>query len=246
MQKSIKANKAAVLAAAVSSLFVSQTATAGDANWAGVHAGIHIAEGWGDSQSVRLDASNFFPAGFVTDRSYRGTLGGFHLGYDWQFGKFVAGVEGDLSFGKLSGSKDVVSPLIGNRVTQSSHELEKFSTVTGRLGYAHNNWLFYGRGGLAWTTLSVSGPLVNTVNGAVINTNLAEEKRMGWTIGAGTEWALAKNVALRAEYNYMNFGSGEVTSFSTPAGGGAVTSSRSDIDIAAHVVKLGATIRFGN
>ncbi len=60
------------------------------------------------------------------------------------------------------------------------------ATVTGRLGYAANNWLLYGKGGVAWADEEASNTTTNA--GVVTDRNSGSETRTGWTIGAGVEW----------------------------------------------------------
>src|SRR5262249_36322721 len=112
--------------------------------------------------------------------SLRGGLVGGTLGYNWQKGAFVYGVEGDLSWANINGSSSGCGPL-----TALPHpcgtSLDALGTFRERLGVAvgpNGNWLLYGTGGLAigrihgWDALT---PAAGTV------------WRAGWTVGAGVE-----------------------------------------------------------
>jgi outer membrane immunogenic protein len=235
--------KYAAVVSAIANITVAGGANAQDAKWGGFHAGIHVGKGWADVTAVRIDATNTFPAGFTTDRTYNGMTGGGHLGYDWNFSNIVIGIEGDHTAGNLNSSLASASPLVAGRTSLTESQLKHISTLTGRLGYAHQDWLLYTRAGVAWTSVSTQGPVVNAAS-TVLNMNELDYSRTGWLVGAGTEWALAKNLALRAEYNYMNFGKGEVTNFSTSATSGVVTTSRLDTELSSHALKLGVTLRF--
>lgn len=64
---------------------------------------------------------------------------------------------------------------------------------------------------------------------------------MGWTAGAGLEWAFAENWSALLEFDYYNFGNKGVT-FSDPNNVSPVTLNvRQDIE----VVKVGLNYRFG-
>lgn len=233
----------AVAAVCASVMAVGAASAQSAAKWGGLHIGAHIGYGWGDFDSVRIDASGTFPTGFQTGRELEGVLGGFHFGYDWQLGNIVVGIEGEYSFSDVSGSSSVASPLIAGRVSHSTTDLEWFGTVTGRVGYAFDSLLVYARAGVAWTSFETGGAVVNAA-GTVLNNNLAEESRTGWTVGAGIEWMFAKNWSLRFEYNYLDFGDGAVTNNSIDARTGVNFPTRSDTSVDLHVAKVGLNLRF--
>lgn len=111
-----------------------------------------------------------------------GVVGGLQAGYLWQSGPLVLGGEVDI---QASAAED----------TFANYKFSNpwFGTLRGRIGYALNNILFYGTGGLALGTLEVSG------FGASESNLLG-----GWTAGAGIEVALTRHVSVRAEYLYTD------------------------------------------
>ena len=140
-------------------------------NWAGFYAGLNAGYEWG---KVSGTAGN--PSGLA---------GGVQAGYNWQNGQFVFGGETDL---QLSGADDTFAPW--------KFSNPWFGTLRGRIGYAMNNILFYGTGGLAY------GDLKGELN------SLTETKtEFGWTLGAGMEVGLAPNWSAKVEYLYMDLGS---------------------------------------
>ncbi|MGV3635061.1 MAG: outer membrane protein [Pseudorhodoplanes sp.] len=119
-----------------------------------------------------------------------GIAGGIQAGYNWQNGIFVFGFEGDLN---LSNSDDTFAPW------QFSNPW--FGTVRGRVGVAAwNNLLFYATGGIAFGGLQ-----------AQLNALEEDRSHLGWTIGAGAEYALTQNWSVKAEYLYMGFSSRSYT-----------------------------------
>ena len=137
-------------------------------NWAGVYAGLNLGYGWGKVTNTGANPS--------------GLLGGGQLGYNWQSGQFVYGVEGDL---QASGADDTFA---GYKFTNPW-----FGTVRGRAGYAFNNILLYGTLGLAF------GDLRGEFGGGVETHTMA-----GWAGGVGGEVGLARNWSVKAEYLYMD------------------------------------------
>jgi outer membrane autotransporter protein len=154
-----------------------------------------------------------------------GGLGGFELGYNYQFAnQIVLGVEGDIAGTNLHGGRTAgaADGLPGPGFSPAFFTIQDrtnwMATVTGRAGYAWNRTLFYVKGGAAFedssTTVScIFGPtatllLFNCRNQALAVTpgfSTANYTRVGWTVGYGTEFDLGKNWSAKAEYDYLSF-----------------------------------------
>jgi outer membrane immunogenic protein len=138
-------------------------------SWAGAYLGANIGYQFGSvTNSGGVDPSGF--------------MGGLQVGYNWQTGQFVYGVDGDIQF---SGSEDTV----GGRKFSNPW----FGTVRGRVGYAMNNVLIYGTGGLAYGEGRLETPIGNE-----------EHSHFGWTLGLGAEVSMARNWSVKAEYLFVN------------------------------------------
>jgi outer membrane immunogenic protein len=139
-----------------------------DCSWAGPYLGGNLGYDWGS-----VGNSSTKPSGFV---------GGAQAGYNWQNGPLVFGVEGDI---EVTGADDTFAPW--------KFSNPWFGTVRGRAGYAFNNILFYGTGGLAFGELRAEtfGLSESHVSG-------------GWTLGFGTEFGLAQNWSAKLEYLYVD------------------------------------------
>jgi outer membrane immunogenic protein len=138
-------------------------------SWAGPYLGGNLGYEWG---SVSNNPTK--PSGFV---------GGAQAGYNWQYsGPWVFGVEGDI---EVTGADDTFAPW--------KFSNPWFGTVRGRAGYAFNNILFYGTGGLAF------GELRGETFGLSESHTTA-----GWTLGAGTEFGIAPNWSAKIEYLYVD------------------------------------------
>ena len=125
-------------------------------------------------------------------------------------------------------------PTTGNAAATLSTKTDFIGTVTGRLGYAvgsSGQGMIYGKGGVAWivnrhsntgsvTTVECAEPVSNLPNPPqclASNTFFTafnwtgKETSVGWTIGAGVEWAMWGNWTIKGEYDYLDFGTKTVT-----------------------------------
>jgi outer membrane immunogenic protein len=196
-------------------------------DWTGFYLGAHAGSGWNSSTFRDPTGAAFAPPGIGVDVAGQGWLGGAQLGYNYQLGAWVFGIEGDLSYTDIRGT--TTSPL----GVEMSNRLNWVGTVTGRLGIAWDRTLVYAKAGAAFGESSYSArvPLVVDFRG--------KDTRTGWTVGAGAEYALWNNWSVKAEYNYIDLGTRTVTA--TPPAGGSIAA---DAKVTEHMIKLGANYRF--
>ncbi len=148
-------------------------------NWTGFYIGINGGGGFGRST---WDTTG----GFNTS----GGLVGGTVGYNWQAGQAVFGLEGDIDWADINGTTNSACPL-GCKTSDNW-----LSTVRGRLGYAADRFMPFITGGAAF------GDIKATTPGFVG----ADNDKAGWTLGAGLEFALAQNWTAKAEYLYVDLG----------------------------------------
>jgi outer membrane immunogenic protein len=148
-------------------------------NWTGFYLGINGGGGWGRSQWDGID--RFDVSG--------GMIGGT-IGYNWQFNRLVLGAEGDIDWSDVKGTTTALCPL------SCSTRNDWLATVRGRLGYAFDRFLPYLTVGIALGDINASRP--GFPGGSITN--------VGWTIGAGVEVGIVRNVSLKAEYLYVDLG----------------------------------------
>ncbi len=195
--------------------------------WTGFYIGLHAGYGWGDSSWVDDPALTGLALG---SHKISGALAGGQIGYNWQTGPWVFGIEADAAWADIKGSH------VDQFLSDLHTKLRAVGTVTGRVGHAWNNHLLYVKGGGAWGSFkyddffTLGGPL----NGASSNS------RWGWTAGAGWEYGFTRNWSVKVEYNYLDFGSDTFT-FNGGIGGVYLQT----IDNHVHVVKGGVNYRFG-
>lgn len=146
-------------------------------NWTGAYVGINGGGAFGGRTGFGARAT--------------GALVGGTLGYNWQSGQAVFGLETDLDWTNIKGTGNSV---LGFPVETKNDYL---GTVRGRLGYAADRALFYVTGGLAYGNVKS-----NTVFGS------ASETKAGWTLGGGLEYAIAGPWTAKVEYLYVDLGRG--------------------------------------
>jgi outer membrane immunogenic protein len=232
-------------------------------NWTGCYLGAQLGGAFADNNINGVLAGFLF---IQKDGATAVTVGG-QAGCDLQFARnWVVGAQIDGAWTNLVGSealKGSSGTPSGGKVDLSGNLIFKtnvIATATGRIGYAVNfdsmAGLFYLKGGAAFAdydSSSFNGALnictlfdstKNTCTGASLNNAIAfnapSANRFGWTIGVGTEWAVADNWSVFGEWDYMNFGTHTVT-FTDANLGSSQTSVKQQI----NVLKLGINYRFG-
>jgi outer membrane immunogenic protein len=166
-------------------------------SWTGFYVGVNGGYGWGDSKWSLL------PAGLNegTHHTDGGTIGG-QIGYNWQIGPWVVGLEAQGNWADFDGSNvSLVAPGFTNRTN-----IDAFGLFTGKVGYAFNNFMVYATGGAA--VQSVDYRYFTTAGGVTAGT--ADETRWGATVGAGFEYAFAPSWSAGLQYNHMFMGNRDV------------------------------------
>jgi opacity protein-like surface antigen len=163
-------------------------------------------------------------------------------GYNQQWGSFVAGVEGDISWRHFSktvataGSPFLTFPF-GTAAFTTTVSTNWLATIRPRIGYAVDKALFYATGGVAIGDVKYSNSYVGLSPlgfGLEFETAAASQTRVGWTVGAGIDYAVTPHWVVSGEYLHVDLGSlstsGLATTGSTPTATFNVsTKLRSDI-----------------
>jgi outer membrane immunogenic protein len=176
-------------------------------SWTGFYAGINGGGAWG--------RSNWSASGSSFDTS-GGVVGGT-VGYNWQAGPTVFGVEGDLDWSGIKGSGTC-----GGLSCETRNDW--LGTFRGRLGYAFNRVMPYVTGGLAVGNIKATSPFGSN-----------DQTRAGWTLGGGIEANIVGPWSAKIEYLYADLGR---TSCSACAVGGT------DANFHTNIVRAGLNYHF--
>ncbi|MFB9267925.1 outer membrane protein [Bradyrhizobium erythrophlei] len=176
-------------------------------DWSGFYIGIN--GGWGSSRNSWDSVAPFLVGPEGSHDATGGTIGG-QVGYRWQAGTWVFGLEAQGNWADLKGSN--TSTLFPGFVNTS--QIDAFGLFTGQIGYAANNALFYLKGGAAVTSNK------NRINAVATNALFAranDDTVWGGTVGVGLEYAFAPNWSVGVEYDHL-FMQDRTVNFTSPAG----------------------------
>ena len=181
-------------------------------DWSGFYVGVMGGYGFSDSAAINGIA--------VSNAGLKGGFAGATLGTNYQIGQFVIGIEDDFA-GSFIGKT-----WSGFGVTVQDQMLA-FGTLTGRVGFAANNVLLYGKGGYTY--------MLNEISATGFGASAWERQfHNGWTVGGGVEWAFAGPWSAKAEYMFAQYLAAPYVFL-----GGATLAA----DV--HTIKAGINYRFG-
>jgi opacity protein-like surface antigen len=214
-------------------------------NWSGLYLGGHVGGALG-----MTDVADPFGVALFGDRVRSpGFIAGGQIGYNYQSGPVVVGIEADMSWDASDGTNTCFA-VSGNTVSSNCRVRPDFyATLTGRLGYAAGRALLYAKGGAAWTHGTVDmffnqnnfGPGFTT---GVFNSSSSFDAT-GWTAGGGIEYALTPAWSAKLEYDYLHFGSRDVATPYVAGNPSGLTAPVTSVAEQVHQVKFGLNYRFG-
>ncbi len=140
--------------------------------WTGFYVGVNAGYGWSNDDFDAIDAADVDDDG--------GFVGGAQVGYNYQIGSFVVGLEGDIQYADFGA--DGTFDLDGDGAfTDDFDSSDWFGTVRARAGVAFGQALIYATGGFAFA-----------------------DDATGWTVGGGLEYAFTNNLSAKIEGLYVN------------------------------------------
>jgi outer membrane immunogenic protein len=195
-------------------------------NWSGLYVGGHVGLSTGNTTGgvPGVPFTN-------TDYDMNGGMWGGHVGYNFQFNRYVLGIEGTFDGTNLNGDTSCL-------VIASCHrEADWIGTIVGRAGFLVTpNTLIYGMGGIAW------GKLDTDVKFFGFNALSGDDVHTGWTAGLGIEQAFTDRISARIEYAHVDLGD-ETTTLHPPGGGGGPPDR---IDAEFDMIRLGVSYKLTN
>jgi outer membrane immunogenic protein len=162
-------------------------------NWSGFYVGANAGVGWSNGGNVTV-ADPKLGAQSISVSSRSGFIGGGQLGYNFQVGQFVYGLETDIQYANI-GSSVNWGPY-GRLGVSTGSSGEYFGTLRARAGYAIDRTLLFLTGGLAYGGLN-SSPVGGNATSNV-----------GYALGGGVEYAFTQNWTAKIEALYINLSNG--------------------------------------
>ncbi len=160
-------------------------------SWTGFYIGGNAGYGWGN-----VNANGFANVGDLD-----GFVGGGQVGYNYQMGQFVVGLEADLQAADLSS---------GNNLGLINVKTDYFGTVRARVGVAFDRFMPYITGGWAYGNVKTSIP--------GIGFSSDRSHTGGYAVGAGLEYAVTNNIIAGVEYLYVDLGEKNILGANTKVG----------------------------
>lgn len=198
------------------------------------------------------------PSIFGNPNVATGPFAGGQIGYNYQAGNIVYGLEAEIAFPEVEGTS-TCSSLSGQFINSNCKVgINAFGALTGRVGLAvgpDGRSLIYGKGGAAWQSGGISLATNDSAAGWYGNPftrGHTDLNRWGWTLGAGAEYALTGNWSVKAEYDYASFGDASIGLLPSAYmdGNGAITENvparQGQISQTTQLFKLGVNYRLGD
>lgn len=208
-------------------------------NWAGLYGGFNAGGATAlNRSSLQVPAAayaenfNLSPDGFV---------GGAQIGYNFQAGNLVYGLEADIQGSTLRDDRTCLFSCSPIQLATFDQKLQWFGTVRGRLGYSLGSTLFYATGGLAYG--DVKTRVQEVAGGGAIDATFSHTKT-GYTVGGGVEspfdflGLFGPNWTSKTEYLYVDLG--RTTDTYTVGGADHVLTTR----VQEHVFRTGLNYHF--
>ena len=202
-------------------------------DWSGFYIGAN--GGWGQSRNCWDFVDPVFGT-FAEGCGERsgGVLGG-QIGYRWQAGQWVFGLEAQGDWADLSHTRN---SLLFPGVLSTRTKTDGIGLFTGQIGYAWNAALLYVRGGAAVTSNRFS--ILDTPTG--IELASASSTRWGGVVGVGFEYGFTPNWSFGVNYDHLFMGDAN-NSFTSPVFVAGVLNNRVSQDV--DMLTLRINYRFG-
>ena len=178
-------------------------------NWSGFYVGGNLGAAWNSGGSI----SDTFGSTFSGSGQTTKFVGGGQVGVNYEFREGVV-VGAEAMFDWLPNTTNTFNAIEGSggpfpgTLASATFNNRWLTTATGKLGYAWDRVLLYGKAGGAW--VGADNPNL-TVGGVPTTLSSSTTNNFGWTAGVGIEWAFAGNWSARAEYDFIGLQNRSIT-----------------------------------
>ena len=198
-------------------------------DWSGFYVGFNGGGGWSHACWTNTATSSGPTVPSVSEGCHdaSGGMVGGQAGYRFQSANWVFGVEGQGDWADLQGSNlsAASASVLGFGVTNQT-KIDAIGLITGQVGYAWNNVLWYVKGGAAVTHSKFTG----FAAGFAIDST--DQARWGGAVGTGVEVGFSPDWSVGVEYDHLFMGT-QSPIFSGPLGLFTRTDSiKQDVDMA--------------
>jgi outer membrane immunogenic protein len=197
---------------------LSGAAVADTQSWSGFYVGVNAGGGWSEIQSTVTPVGATSVSDFTShelNHQINGGIFGMQGGYNWQYNRYVVGIEGGFDGASISGSRhkedqSMLNPGPGGAINgyEAADTINRLASVVGRIGYVGGSGMLYVTGGPAWEKLTrtsmVNAEVAPAVYGVTADTN-TNNTRTGYEMGIGYEWMLTQNLLMHVENSYYHF-----------------------------------------
>ncbi|WP_084804876.1 outer membrane beta-barrel protein [Bradyrhizobium sp. NAS80.1] len=216
-------------------------------SWTGFYLGAHAGAGWGTTESTLTGFAGLLPPGTsfaIAQNNRSGFLGGGQVGYNWQSGWAVFGVQGDIAGMDVKGT----TPCLAVAFASCTAKSDWLATVTGRFGgVVADRTLIYVKGGAAWMHTDHTFSTPAGLFGPTAFSASSSSNAFGWLLGLGAEYAFDHNWSAFIEYDYIDFDKKSVgidfsSALRAPTG---TAVANVDIKNKLSIAKVGLNYKFG-
>ena len=184
-------------------------------NWDGPFIGAFAGYGWGDLDLVDVPDAEVSPQGWLL---------GVSAGTNFTLSEgIVAGIVGDIAWADLNESVDDAAVGVAGE-----SNIDWLGSVRGRIGFDGGAFLPYVTAGLAFAHNNIDG----TFGAATV---ADDQTHIGWTAGAGVEFAATDNLSVDVLYRYSDYGT---QSYAVEGGG------ETDVGLTSHTLSVGLNFGF--
>jgi outer membrane immunogenic protein len=209
-------------------------------SWTGFYIGGHVGAGVMLDQGFQpINIVEIITTDTLADRHGIGALGGGQIGYNWQIGQLVVGIEGEGFWSGMRITQDAFGGINPGTLFATSTIKNKWDwDIAGRFGLAFNRALVYGKagwvqGGFQWDQTFTFGTDFTT----------ATHNLDGLLIGIGLEYAVDNNWTVKFEYDYLGFPAKDLL-FTRGCAGCTPETFTQNVSADKHIFKVGFNYLF--
>ena len=222
--------------------------------WTGFYLGFNGGWGWSNNTHATVTPFGTFTTAdlvpfTLSGSNADGAVWGGQIGYNWQVGSWVLGIEGDFDGTGITGTRHSVfaslaDPAFTNGFTATG-KVNWLASIRGRLGYIWGPGMWYFTGGGAWEDVTVDALFSDGFFGASVAGSFSKTFS-GFVVGGGYEWMINPNWTVRGEYLFYDFSNSNSTARSlalpgcVPSCGVLVSETNREV----NVFRLGVNYKF--